>query len=354
MDGGNAGASSVHERTVRGDIVKDLRIVMGTRPRGEPRVEDFAFVEEEIPALAPGEVRLRTIYMSLDPALRLGMRESTPNFASYDLGQGLGSYSVCEVIESQSTKFAAGDVVWAMCEWRRYPVVSDARAFAIPPGDVPLSAYVGALGFTGFAAYLGLTNIGKPVSGETVLVTAASGAVGIIAGQIAAMSGARVVGVSSGAEKCAALREFGFREVIDRAGDDLAGAIDRACPAGIDVFFDSTGGLVQRLVLPRMNVRGRVALCGMVADYASEDDVGPSLLPVLTGRILVQGFNAFDSIDRFAAYQVQAAHWLRNGAIRSSETVVVGFENTPAAFVALLRGEKAGKMIIQAGADPRA
>jgi NADPH-dependent curcumin reductase CurA len=336
------------------DILKDVRIVMATRPRGEPRVEDFAFVEEEFVALAAGEVRLRTIYISLDPALRLGMRESTPNFASYSPGQGLGSYSVCEVLESQSAKFAAGDVVWAMCAWRQYPVVPDDRAFAIPPGNVPLSAYLGALGFTGFAAYLGLTDIGKPVSGETVLVSAASGAVGIMAGQIAAMVGARVVGVSSGAKKCAALRNFGFDELIDRTGDDFAGAIDRACPSGIDVFFDNTGGLVQRLVLPRMNIHGRVALCGMIADYASQDDAGPSLLPVLTGRILVQGFNAFDSIHRFAAYQEQAGDWLRDGAIRSSETVIAGFENTPAAFVSLLRGEKTGKMIVQAGADPRA
>lgn len=336
------------------EIVKDARIVMATRPKGEPRVEDFAFVDEETIPLATGELRLRTIYMSLDPALRLGMREKTPNFSSYALGQGLGSYSVCEVIESQSASIDAGDIVWAMTGWRLFPVVPASAAFPLPPGDVPLTAYLGALGFTGFAAFLGMNDIGKPVSGETVLITAASGAVGIMAGQIAAMSGARVVGVSSGAEKCAALKQFGFDEVIDRTSRDLEGAIDRACPEGIDVFFDNTGGPVQRIVLPKMNIRGRVALCGMIAEYSSEDDAGPSLLPVLTGRILVQGFNAFDSFDRFAAYQAQASQWLRDGVIRSSETVVEGFKATPAAFVALLRGEKTGKMIVKTGPDPRA
>jgi NADPH:quinone reductase len=335
------------------DIVKDVRIVMAKRPKGEPNVEDFAFVEEEAVPLADGELRLRTIYMSLDPALRLGMREKTPNFSSYVVGQGLGSYSVCEVVESQSTNFAAGDIVWAMAGWRLFPVVSAAMVVLIPRGDIPLTAYLGALGFTGFAAFIGLNDIGKPESGETVLITAASGAVGIMAGQIAAMSGARVVGVSSGLEKCAALQEFGFNEVIDRTVGDLEGAIDRACPSGIDVFFDNTGGPAQRAVLPKMNVRGRVALCGMIADYGSEDNEGPSLLPVLTGRILVQGFNAFDSIDRFPGYQAQAGQWLREGAILSSETVIEGFENTPAAFVALLRGEKIGKMIVKAGPDPR-
>lgn len=332
----------------------DRRLVLASRPDGEPGPANFQLVEEPAVPLAPGQVRLRTIYSSVDPAMRIRMREGKSYIPPFRIGDTLGTYSVGEVIESRAEGLAPGDFAWTYSGWQLYPVLDARAVFRIDPAGVPLSAYIGVLGFTGFTAWVGLEDIGRPKPGETVLVTAASGAVGSIAGQLAKRAGAHVVGVTSGATRCAELiRDYGFDATIDRTDPDFATALTAAFPGGIDVFFDNSGGPIQRLALPMMNLRGRVVLCGMIAQYNdAAPEPGPNLMTVVTNRLRVEGFIASDSVDRLPAYQRQAGAWVQDGTLRAEETIAQGLEAAPAAFAALLRGDKRGKLAIQLGNDP--
>ena len=332
----------------------DRKLILASRPQGEVSAENVQLVEVPVVPLRPGQVRLRTIYSSIDPAMRIRMREAKSYISPFAIGDVLGTYSVGQIMESQSENFTPGSFVWSYTGWQLYPAVNARMAFPLTSVDLPLSTYLGVLGFTGFTAWVGLEDIGRPRAGETVLVTAASGAVGSIAGQLAVRAGARVVGMTSGAERCAMLtQDYGFHATIDRTAPDLAGQLTAACPNGIDVFFDNTGGPIQHLALPCMNQRGRVVICGMVSQYNDvAPEPGPNLMIAAASRLRIEGFIASDSVDRLPAYQTQAAPWVREGSLRAQETIVQGLEAAPAAFAALLRGDKAGKISLQLSTDP--
>jgi NADPH-dependent curcumin reductase CurA len=335
--------------------MNDARVVLASRPSGEPGPEHFRIVEEPFRPLTPGRVRLRSIYTSVDPAMRIRMRAGKSYIPPFEIGETVGTYSVGEVIESASDRWRVGDFATCYAGWQLYPVTQEDALLPITPvAGIPLSAYLGVLGFTGFTAWLGLEDIGRPQPGETMLVTAASGAVGSIAGQLARRRGARVVGVTSGAERMAALTgRFGFDAALDRTAPDFAEALDAACPDGIDVFFENAGGFVQPLVFQRMRMKGRVAMCGMIAQYNdAAPDPGPNLMAVVTGRLRVEGFIASDSIDRLGHYQAEATSLVRDGHLIADETVVDGLDSGPSAFARLLTGDKLGKLSIRLSEDP--
>lgn len=333
------------------------RMILAVRPDGEPGAEHFRLVEEPLAPLKAGRARMRTIYSSVDPAMRIRMNEADSYMPRFEIGDTVGTYSVGEIIESATDALPVGTLVQAFSGWETFPVVSPRSAFALPtsPG-IALSAYLGVLGFTGFTAWLGLEDFGHPKAGETLFVTAASGAVGSIVGQIAKIAGARAVGLTSGAERCAMLVEcLGFDAAVDRSAPGLEAAIDAACPKSIDIFFDNSGGPVQQLAFDRMNLHGRVVMCGMIAQYNDAvPEPGPNLMTVVTKRLRMGGFIASDSIDRLPVYQRRAATWVAEGRLQADETVVRGLENGPEAFRRLLAGDKLGKVVLQLSNDPLA
>lgn len=331
------------------------RMVLAERPDGEPDASHFRLIEEGLRPLAPGRARMRTIYTSVDPAMRIRMNEADSYMPRFEIGDTVGTYSVGEIVESTSESLPVGAYVMSFSGWETMATVGPRSAFVLhPPEGVPLSAYLGVLGFTGFTAWLGLEDIGKPKSGETLLVTAASGAVGSIVGQLGQIRGMRTVGITSGAQRCAMLTErFGFDLAIDRNANDVAGAIDAACPDGIDVFFDNTGGPLQHMAFDRMALNGRIVMCGMIAQYNDEmPEPGPNLMAVVTKRLRIGGFIASDSIDRMPAYQADAAHWVAQSRLRADETIMHGLSSGPDAFRRLLAGDKIGKMVLQLAPDP--
>lgn len=331
------------------------RMTLAERPAGEPGPEHFRLVEEPLTLLKAGRARMRTIYTSVDPAMRIRMNAADSYMPRFEIGDTVGTYSVGEIVESQAEGLPVGSYAMAFTGWESHPTLTARSAVPLEPvPGIALSAYLGVLGFTGFTAWLGLEDIGLPQAGETLLVTAASGAVGSIVGQLGRIAGVRCVGVTSGAERCAMLVErLGFDAAIDRTAPDIAAALDAACPTGIDVFFDNSGGLLQQLAFERMNLHGRVVLCGMIAQYNDAvPEPGPNLMAVVTKRLRLGGFIASDSMDRLPEYQRRAAAWVAEGRLLSDETVVVGLENGPQAFRRLLSGDKLGKVVMQLGADP--
>lgn len=338
-------------------MTMNQRMTLAARPDGEPGPDHFRLVEEPLAPLRFGRARMRTIYASVDPAMRIRMNHADSYMPRFEIGDTVGTYSVGQIIESQCDTLPEGSFVHALSGWESHPTISARSAFPIQPmPSVPLSAYLGILGFTGFTAWLGLTDFGHVQPGETLLVTAASGAVGSIAGQIARIAGARVVGVTSGADRCAMLVEaLGFDAAVDRTAPALADAIDAACPNGIDIFFDNSGGPIQHLAFDRMARNGRIVLCGMIAQYNDAwPDPGPNLMSVVAKRLRIGGFIASDSIGRLPAYQRMAAAWAADGGLRADETLVAGLENGPDAFRRLLAGDKIGKVILQLSNDPLA
>ncbi|GAB0114058.1 NADP-dependent oxidoreductase [Acidisoma sp. C75] len=330
-------------------------IVLQNRPKGLPAREDFALVEEVMPRPGPGEVLTRTLWLSLDPYMR-GRMNDAPSYAPpVGLGQPMTGETVGEVLASGDPRFAPGDVVAGAYGWQSHIVAPAADLVAVPPG-LPCSAYLGVLGMPGTTAYTGMKDIGQPKPGETVVISAASGAVGSVAGQIAKRSGARVVGVVGNADKCLYVQEsLGFDACIDhRAVMDLDAALRDACPKGIDVYFENVGGELQRAVYPLLNPFGRVVMCGMVAEYNdTKPRPGPSLMAVVRKRLRIEGFIVTDKPERFAEWRALAAPWVAEGSLRYREHVVDGLENAPDAFIELLRGHNFGKLVVRVAEPTR-
>jgi NADPH-dependent curcumin reductase CurA len=340
------------------DLV-NRRILLAARPHGMPTAQEFRVVTEPVPAPGAGEVLLRTLYLSLDPYMRNLMDEVGPGYAPrVELGAPMVGATVSRVVASRMSGFKEGDLVLAGAGWQDY-AVSDGSGLALLGGmDHPSHALSG-LGMPGFTAHVGLLDIGQPRQGETVVVAAATGAVGSIVGQLAKRAGARVVGVAGGSDKCAhAVEALGFDACIDRHDPQLAAKLAAACPAGIDVYFENVGGAVLLAVLPLLNVGARVPVCGFVAHYnearapASADHLPALLAAVLQKRVRMQGFIILDHYGaRFDAFQAQMRPLVREGAIRIDEQVVAGLENAPCAFIDMLAGRHLGKVVV-AVADP--
>ncbi len=329
-------------------------LVLRRRPDGEPDPSDFDMVEQAIPTPAAGEVVTRTIWLSIDPYMRGRLADRKSYAPSVQIGEVMTGESVGEVIASGDPAFAVGDIVSGARGWQTH-VLSKAAALApIPKGQAPLSAYLGVLGMPGTTAYSGMKDIGRVKPGETVVISAASGAVGSVAGQLAKRAGARVIGVAGGPDKCLWVQEtLGFDDCVDHRTMDLDAALSDACPQGIDVYFENVGGVVQQAVFPLLNNFGRMVMCGMVAQYNDASfSAGPNLGAVVGKRLTIQGLIVSDKPERFAEWRNLASPWVAEGSLKYRETVLDGLENAPKALVLLLRGQNFGKMLVRVGADP--
>lgn len=330
------------------------RIVLARRPVGAPKSTDFSLVQAPVPTPAEGEVLCRTIYLSLDPYMRGRISEARSYARSVEIGQVIVGGTVGQVVESRHPGLAPGDYVLGNDGWQEYGVSPGAGLRRLDPRQAPISTALGVLGMPGLTAYVGLLDIGRPKPGETVVVSAASGAVGSVVGQIAKIKGCRAVGVAGARAKCDhVVRELGFDACVSHHDADLAGALRAACPAGIDVYFENVGGRVLETVLGLINVRARIPLCGLIAQYNATGAVaGPDLRPLLVTRSLIQGFIISDHLDRLPDFLADVGGWLREGRLKYREDIVDGLERAPEAFIGLLEGRNFGKLLVRVAPDP--
>ncbi|UFN49879.1 NADP-dependent oxidoreductase [Roseomonas sp. OT10] len=326
----------------------NLQIRLARRPEGAPQPGDFSLVETAPPDMAPGEVLVRHRYLSLDPYMRGRMDDAKSYAAAVGLGEVMQGQSVGQVVASTVPGFAPGDWVLGGQGWQRLSAVPAGGLLKLDPEAAPLTAWLGVLGMPGTTAWVGTTRIAVPRPGETFVVSAASGAVGSVAGQIAKRMGARVVGIAGGPEKCAFVTDtLGFDDGVDHRAEDFPARLAAACPEGIDVYFENVGGAVQHAVWPLLRDFGRVAFCGMVAEYNTRPPApGPSLMQVVRKRLSLRGFIVMDHPDAFAEWRRTGARWLREGALQYREDVVQGLEKAPDAFLGLLGGKNFGKLIV--------
>ncbi|MCZ4694994.1 NADP-dependent oxidoreductase [Ancylomarina euxinus] len=326
-------------------------IQLNKRPVGTPQLSDFKLVNEEQPQIAVGEVLLKAAYLSVDPYLRGRMSEGKSYIEPFELNQAMSSGMVAEVVGSKHEGFSKGEFVTGMLEWKEYQNHNGEDLMKLDPNMAPLSAYLGVLGMTGLTAYLGLTEIGKPKEGETVVVSGAAGAVGSVVGQIAKLLGCRVVGIAGTDEKVEQLKaEYGFDEAINyKTTTDMNQAIAEACPNGVDVYFDNVGGEVSDGVMLNVNRFARIIVCGAISLYnATSMPMGPRIQPILIkNSVLMQGFIVFNFQDKYTEAISHLAKWLKVGELISTETIVEGFEKTPQAFIDLFEGKNKGKMIVK-------
>lgn len=331
------------------------RVVLAARPRGLPTPQDFRVEEVAIPAPADGQVLLRTLYLSLDPYMRNLMEEVGPAYASsVSLGETMVGGTVSRVVASKHPQWRAGDLVLGNVGWQDYALSDGSDLIALGQAAHP-SFSLGGLGMPGFTAYVGLADIGQPKAGETVVVAAATGAVGSVVGQLANIKGARVVGIAGGEDKCRYLvEELGFDAAIDRRGPGFAARLAAACPNGIDVYFENVGGEVFDAVVPLLNIGARVPVCGVIAHYNDEAlPPGPNRLPlvmstVLQKRIRMQGFVILDHFgERFDAFRREMSDWVSAERVKLREDRVDGLENAPSAFIGLLQGRNFGKLVVR-------
>ncbi len=331
------------------------RIVLNARPRGAPTPADFRTENDSIPKPEAGQVLLRTLYLSLDPYMRGRMSDGPSYAAPVALGDVMIGGTVSRVEVSRRADFKVGDLVLGYTGWQDYALSNGKGLTALLPEEPHPSRALGVLGMPGFTAYMGLLDIGRPVAGETVVVAAASGAVGSVVGQIAKIKGCYVVGIVGGAEKGRyVVDELGFDFCVDHRADDLPGRLAAACPKGIDVYFENVGGAVFDAVLPLLNAKSRVPVCGLIAAYnATELPPGPDRLGLLVGvllrkRIKMQGFIVFDDYGpRWNEFADAMSDWVREDRVKVREDVVFGLEKAPEAFIGLLEGRNFGKLVIQ-------
>jgi NADPH-dependent curcumin reductase CurA len=328
-----------------------LSIVLRQRPTGAPSAANFASVEEPMPTPAPGEVLTRTLFLSIDPYMRGRLSDRASYAKPVQLGEVMTGESVGEVVASTVPAFAPGDVVVGSRGWQTHSISQAAALTKLDPHGPPLSTWLGVLGMPGTTAYSGLKDIGHVKSGETVVVSAASGPVGSVAGQLAKRAGARVVGVAGGAEKCLWVQEaLGFDDCIDHRATDVAAGLRAACPNGIDVYFENVGGAVQQAAFALLNPFARVIMCGMVAEYNDARPLpGPNLMFVVRNRVRIEGLIVSDKPERFAEWRALAAPWVADGSLRYRETIIDGLENAPEALAMVLGGGNFGKMLVKVG-----
>ena len=335
------------------------RIVLNSRPVGAPTLDNFRLEEAPIAAPATGEVLLRTLFLSLDPYMRGRMSDGPSYAAPVALGEVMVGSTISRVEASQHPDFKAGDLVLGQSGWQSLALSNGKALSKLDTAMTQPSLALGVLGMPGFTAYMGLLDIGQPQAGETVVVAAASGAVGSVVGQIAKLKGCRVVGIAGGAEKCRyVVSELGFDACIDHRSPDLKQQLAAACPKGIDVYFENVGGAVFDAVLPLLNTRARIPVCGLIANYndtalpPGPDRLG--LLPrtLLIKRIKMQGFIIFDDYaHHYGEFFGEMSQWLKDGKIKFREDVVDGLENSPQAFIGLLEGKNFGKLVVRLSND---
>jgi len=334
---------------------KNKQILLDNRPQGEASVANFKLVEADTPALKDGEVLVRNHYLSLDPYMRGRMNDAKSYAAPQPLGQVMQGGTVGEVVESRSPKFAAGDKVVGMGGWQEYAVAAADQPGMLRKVDtthVPLSHYLGAVGMPGVTAWYGLVKIIEPKAGQTMVVSAASGAVGSAFGALAKARGCRAVGIAGGPDKCRYVtEELGFDACVDykqhQDAQSLSKAIKEACPGGIDGYFENVGGMVMDAVMLRMNAFGRIALCGMIAGYDGQPVpmTYPQLL--LTNRIRLEGFIVSEHMEVWPEALKELGTLVATGKLRPRESVAQGLAAAPEAFLGMLKGRNFGKQLVK-------
>lgn len=332
---------------------------LASRPVGEPVMDNFSLLQSDIPQPQQGQVLLRTVYLSLDPYMRGRMNDAKSYAEPVALGEVMVGGTVSRVEQSLHPDFAAGDWVLSFSGWQDYSL-SDGEGL-LKLGDDPQqpSYALGVMGMPGLTAYMGLLDIGQPKQGDTLVVAAATGAVGSLVGQIGKLKGCKVVGIAGGAEKCRyGVETLGFDACLDHREEDFAEQLARECDQGIDVYFENVGGKVFDAVLPLLNPCARVPLCGLISQYnATELPAGPDRLSLLMGQLLVkrikmQGFIVFDDYGhRYSEFSQAMGQWLAEGKIQYREDMTDGLDNTIGAFVGLLKGENFGKVVVRVGPD---
>ena len=331
------------------------RIVLASRPSGTPVAGNFRLEQEPVRDLAEGEVLLQILYLSLDPYMRGRMDDAKSYAKPVDIGGVMEGGTVARVARSRNTGFNPGDIVLSHSGWQSYAISDGTALRKLGPDAAPITTALGILGMTGFTAYAGLRNIGKPKAGETLVVAAASGAVGSAVGQMAKIFGARVVGIAGGAEKCDYIREeLGFDVAIDHRSSDFPAQLAAACPKGIDVYFENVGGHVWSAVFPLLNDFARVPVCGLIAHYneGSSASSGQDQLPAVMRAILrqsltIRGFIQREFVDQRPDFYREAGAWISEGRLKYKEDIVDGLENAPEAFFGLLEGKNFGKLIVR-------
>ncbi|MCB5199071.1 NADP-dependent oxidoreductase [Loktanella sp. TSTF-M6] len=337
------------------------QITLASRPQGKPSTDNFKLQTATLPAVQDGQILVRVICLSLDPYMRGRMDDAKSYAKPVEIGEVMEGGAVAEVMESRNTDFKPGQIVVGAFGWTSHAISDGEGVRVVDPEQAPISTALGVLGMPGITAWVGLNDIGRAKDGETIVVSAATGAVGGVVGQLAKARNMRVIGVAGGPEKCAfAVEELGYDVCLDHHDHDaksLSAAIKDAAPDGVDVYFESVGGKTLEAVLTRMNTHGRIALCGMIAWYSGQGVADAQPLPavwrnILTRRLLVEGFIIFDHYHKFPDFVGQVAPMVADGTVKFREDVAEGLENAPQAFLDMLSGGNFGKQLVRVGADP--
>jgi NADPH-dependent curcumin reductase CurA len=325
------------------------QILLKSHPVGLPSPANFALVESPVPDPGEGEVLTRTLYLSLDPYMRGRMSQAKSYATPVPIGGVMVGQTVGKVVASHDPGFTAGDTVVGFGNWQDYAVLPGTALRKLDPTVAPVTTALGVLGMPGRTAYVGLLDIGRPQPGETVVVSAASGAVGSVVGQIAKIKGCRVVGIAGTVAKCRyVVDELGLDASVSRRAPDFREALAHACPKGVDIYFENVGGAVLQVVWPLLNNFARVPLCGLIAQYNDTTPApGPGLGSVLSKRLTIRGFIVSDHASRSGEFLTDVSGWLREGRIKYREDIVDGLERAPEAFIGLLQGRNFGKLIVR-------
>ncbi|HAS6170656.1 TPA: zinc-binding dehydrogenase [Vibrio vulnificus] len=331
------------------------QIVLASRPVGAPTAENFALTQSDIPTPAQGEMLLRSVYLSLDPYMRGRMSDAKSYAEPVGIDEVMVGGTVCQVEASNHAEFEVGEWVLAYTGWQDYALSNGEGLIKLGKQPSHPSYALGVMGMPGFTAYMGLLDIGQPKEGDTLVVAAATGAVGSMVGQIGKLKGCRVIGIAGGEEKCQFAKEtLGFDECIDHKAADFAEQLAKVCHNGIDIYFENVGGKVFDAVMPLLNTSARIPLCGLISQYnATSLPEGPDRMSMLMAQLLIkrikmQGFIIFDDYGhRYGEFAADMTQWLAQGKIHYREHLVQGLENAPDAFIGLLEGKNFGKMVVQ-------
>jgi hypothetical protein len=329
-------------------VKTNRRVTLAERPVGFPKDSDFALDEVEVGEPGPGELLVRTLWVSVDPYQRGRMSQVRSYAKGLELGDVITSQSLGEVVESHDGRYSSGDLVVGQLGWQEYAVARAGSVRRVPELLDPSTLALHVVGLTGMTAYFGLLDVGRPKPGDTVVVSGAAGAVGQVVGQIAKLSGCRTVGIAGGPDKCTDCKLYGYDVALDYKEDDLADRLKDACPDGVDVYFDNVGGDVSGAVHRRLNVGARIVICGQISQYNLErrdPTFSPSLLIVFRARM--EGFLVSDYANQFDEVAERLARWVAEGKITWREDVTEGLENAPAAFMGMLRGDNRGKALVK-------
>lgn len=332
--------------------MKTKQIVLISRPIGDPTLKNFRFEDITLPKIVEGEVLLQGLYYSVDPYMRGRMNDIKSYISPFQLNEPIEGGVIAKVLTTKAKDLKVGDIVLGKLPWRIQTVASENELQKIDPTLAPLTYYLGVLGMPGLTAYFGFLDIGKPKAGETVVISGAAGAVGVVVGQIAKIMGCKVVGITGSEKKTKLLKDaFGFDEAINyKTTDNLKATISHLCQRGVDIYFDNVGGEISDAVIRNINFHSRIPLCGQISLYNSvEFPVGPRLQPMLLRRsVLMKGFNVSDYKSQFPEAMHDLSKWVKEGKMKYTETIIQGFDHLPNALLGLFKGENIGKMIIQA------